>query len=118
MRTIQTNGMSIDLLSFMQSVGKRAAGDTLYEYLLHNARRLLDHLSGEMPLGVHPLVRVWRPVQRHWFSSGAYMNTYYTMYTMRGGSWNDYRELACCAFRGLLRPVVRDDHIGFRLVLT
>jgi iron(II)-dependent oxidoreductase len=36
---------------------------------------------------------------------------------VRGGSWNNHRDLARCAFRSRNQPGVRDDDIGFRVVL-
>ena len=87
----------------------------LYEYLLHNARRLVEQLSADLPLGGPQRGRAWLPVHLPWFSSGAYMNTHYTM---RGGSWLDFHGRARCAYRLHSHPGYRDFDFGFRLVLT
>lgn len=36
---------------------------------------------------------------------------------VRGGSWNDHRDNARCAFRGRLHPGDRNYYLGFRVVL-
>lgn len=33
---------------------------------------------------------------------------------VRGGSWNNFRDLAACAFRNAAHPASRDGDLGFR----
>ena len=40
------------------------------------------------------------------------------MKVLRGGSWVDYRQVAACACRDLVRPQLCDYFIGFRCART